>query len=161
MLLFEIRTDRLYDLLIKVASAHLVQTAGGSHLHISVINMYDGDIKGSATQIVNQHISHCQVGSVRVIESGCSRLVDHSDTIESRNIDGIICCFALCIIKICRDCHHHICDRLFRLQVHICIRHDLFQNKTGYDLRCKLAERGLKGDDRPIRILFSHGIFHQ
>mmetsp|Transcript_11211 Transcript_11211/g.41976 ORF Transcript_11211/g.41976 Transcript_11211/m.41976 type:complete len:234 (+) Transcript_11211:1024-1725(+) len=86
--------------IIEILSSQEGVSVGGSHLENSVLDLQNGNIKSTTTQIVYSHNAVLSIESIR--KSSGSRLIDDAFYIHSCNGSSILCGFSLGIVKIGR-----------------------------------------------------------
>ena len=99
----------IHQCLVKIIAAQVVVTGGGQHFDDTAVDIQDGDIKGSATQVEDHDLLRRFFVNA-ISQSSSSRFVD--DTLYVQSCDGA-CIFgslALCICKISRYRNHSIRD---------------------------------------------------
>ena len=121
------------DGLVEIVASQMGVAVGGTHLEHTVAELQDGDIEGTAAEVVNGHF-HILVLLVKTIcKSGCGRLVDDTLHIEACNLAGLLGGLALAVGEVCGNGNDRLGNRLteiiFRGLLH------LLENDCGYFLR--------------------------
>ena len=79
-------------------------TVGGFYLEDTVTEFHDGDIEGTATEVVNGDLHVLVLLVEAVCQSCCSRLVDDSLDIQTGDLSRLLGCLTLRIREVCGDC---------------------------------------------------------
>ena len=99
----------IHQCLVKIITAQVIVASGGQYLNNSAVDIQDGDIKGSTTQVEDHDLLRSFFVNA-IGQSSSSRFVN--DTLYVQSCDGA-CIFgslALCICKISRYRNHSIRD---------------------------------------------------
>ena len=91
---------------------------GGQNLNDTVTDLDDGNIEGTAAQVVNQDLLFFLIIKA-VSQSCCGRLVDDTLYIKACNLSGVLCCLTLCIIEV--SMNRNNCLRYFLTKIALCI----------------------------------------
>ena len=91
------------DDLVEVVAAQMRVTVGGLHLEDAVAELQDGDIEGTAAEVIDRDL-HVLVLLVQAVSQGRSRrLVDDTLDIQSRDLAGLLGRLTLGVREIGRD----------------------------------------------------------
>ena len=83
------------DLLVEIITSEVGVAIGGLHFEHTAAELEDGDIEGTATEVIDSDL-HVLVLLVKTIgESCCGRLVDDSLDIETCDLAGFLGCLTL------------------------------------------------------------------
>ena len=133
MLLGECVCQVVHYGVIKVVAAQVGVSVGSQYLEYSVAQLKNGYIECTAAQVVYENL----VGSLFLIKSvckgRCSRLVDDSLYVETRNLSGVLCRLLLRVGEVCRNCDYRF--RYLLAQIAFRIGLKLGQNHCGNVLR--------------------------
>ena len=91
--------------LIKVLSSEMGVSRRGLHLKDAVLNRQDGDVKGAATEIKDEHVAlacHLLVETVR--DGSRGRFVDDTEYVQTGDGSGVLGRLTLGVVEVCRDC---------------------------------------------------------
>ena len=82
MLLLDELEEIIHDALVKVFTTQVSITVGGQHFEDALVDSKDGDIKGSATKIVDQDVAFLALLVKTIGNGNSSRLVDIRRTLR-------------------------------------------------------------------------------
>ena len=86
----ELPCKPLYDSVVEIITSEVSITVGRLNLEHTVAELKDGDIKGTATEVIYGHL-HTLVLLVKTIGKRCSRrLVDDTLNIKTGNLTGFL-----------------------------------------------------------------------
>ena len=126
------------DGLVEIVASEVCVTVGGLDFEHSVAEFEDGNIESTAAEVVNSHL-HILVLLVETIcKSCCSRLVDDSLNIKTRNLAGLLGGLALRVREIGWDCDDSLCNLLTEI-VFRCLLHLLEDDGGNLLWRIELA----------------------
>lgn len=109
--LLEVLDDVADQADIKVLTTQVSVTVGGLDLEDSLLDLKDGDIEGTTTQVVNSN--HTVALLLKTVgQSSSSRLVDNSEDVETRNLTGVLGGLTLRVVEIGRNSDDTVLDRL-------------------------------------------------
>ena len=133
---FELRHSVLDDALVEVVAAEVGVAAGRQNGEGAVLDLNDGDIEGSAAEIVDEDFLGGFVIQT-VGDSGGSRLVDDAQDIQTGNASCVLRGLALAVVKVGRNRDDGFGDRF--AQIALGIVTDLRQDHRADLLRRQVA----------------------
>ena len=99
----ELGSEPVDDLLVEVITAEVSIPVGALHFEHTVAQLHDGDIEGTATEVVHCDL-HALVLLVKAVgEGGGSRLVDDSLNVQSRDLASFLGSLPLGVGEVCRN----------------------------------------------------------
>ena len=145
MLALELLEQVASEALVEVVAAQVVVTAGGEHLDDVIADADDGDVEGTAAQVVD----HDLLGMPVVEAVGKCRgggLVDDAEHVETRDAAGVLGRLALYVVEIRRNGDDGVLHILAQVSLRVLAQ---LAQRHGADL---LSAKGLAVDvDGPIR----------
>ena len=128
----ELSQHIICNLLVEVITTQSVVTGCGQNLDNTVTDLNDGNIEGTAAQVVYHDLLLMLV--VQTIgQSCCCRLVDDTFYIQTGNLTGILCSLTLSIVEVGRNCDNSLC--YFLAQISLCIAFQFLQDHSRNLLR--------------------------
>ena len=157
--LLKLRNHPVGNRIVKIVAAQMGIAVGGQNLDDAVADLNDGNIKGTAAQVVHHDLLLFLI--VQAVGQSRSRgLVDNTLYLQARDLARILGGLALGVIEIRRNRDNRLGYRL--AQIALCIRLQLLQNHSGNLLGRVLlavdihlvvrAHVALNRGDGPIRI---------
>ena len=109
--LFKLSQQIIHNLLIKVIAAQEVVAGSGQHLENTVANFQQGNVKGAAAQVKNQHF--LLVGLIQAVsQSSRGGLVDNTHNLQAGNFASVLGCLTLRVGEIRRHGDNRLSNRL-------------------------------------------------
>ena len=131
-LFLELGQDVVSYLLVEVVAAQTVVSCGGKNFDHSVADLDDGNIEGTAAQVVYHDLLLFLI--VKAVSQGCRcRLVDDTFYIQACNLSCVFGCLTLSVIEVSRNSDNCFC--YFLAQIVLCIAFQLLQDHSGNLLR--------------------------
>merc|ERR1719316_390370 len=142
----EVLNAEVHNAIIKVLASKVRVTCSGFHLEDPIFNRQQGDIEGTSTHIVDQHVALARGLLVKTIRDGCSSgFVDDPEYIQTSNGACILGGLALRVVEVSRDRDNGI--------VH-------FSAKVGLSCLLHLHENHGANFFCMKLFVFTHGIHH-
>ena len=131
----ELADHPVHDLLVEVIAAQVGVAVGGQNLDDAVADVDDGDIEGTAAQVVDHDLLLGLI--VQAVGQGCRcGLVDNTLDFEACDLAGVLGRLTLGVIEICGNSDDGLVD--FLTQIALCVRFQLLQDERGDLLRAVL-----------------------
>ena len=153
-LVLELLDDVVGEGLVHVGSSELGVSGGRKDLEDSVVEVHDGHIEGSSSEVEDEDLLGLSGLVETVCEGCCGRLVDDTDHIETCDLTGVLGGLPLVVVEVCGDGDDRLVDGLS--DEGLCVLLDLHQDVCGDLLRGVLfPERGdlLVGTHFPLDVL--------
>ena len=119
--LLELVDHPVCDRVIEVITAEVSITVGCQNLDDTVTDLDDGDIEGTAAEIVYHDLLLGLI--VQTVSKRCSgRLVDDSLDIKSCDLTGVLGCLSLCIVEVSRNGDNRLGYLLAEICLCVCLQ---------------------------------------
>ena len=118
--------------LVEVIAAQMCVTVCSQNLDNTVTDFDDGNVEGTAAQVINHNFLFVFVIQTVCQCCGC-RFVDDTLYIQTCNFAGILCCLSLRVIEVSRNSDNCLCYGF--AQISLCVCFQLLQNHSRDFLR--------------------------
>ncbi|KAH3669579.1 hypothetical protein OGATHE_002391 [Ogataea polymorpha] len=99
---------------VKVLTTQVSVTIGGLDLKDTVVNVQDGDIEGTSTQV--EHGDDVGVSLLQTVsQSSSSRFVDNSGNVQTNNSTCVLGGLSLSVVEVCWNSHDSVLDRFTKV----------------------------------------------
>jgi len=103
----------LDQFIVEVFAAEMGVTSGGFDFENTVLNCEKGNVKGSASQVENEHMLFALTFLIQTVsDGGCSRLVENTQDVEIGDDARILGGLTLGVVEVSRDCDDCVVDLL-------------------------------------------------
>ena len=117
----------LDNLIVEIIAAQMCITVGSQNFYYTIADFNDGDIKGTAAQVVHHNLLLFFI--VQTVSKRCRRrLVDNTFYFKTGNLACVLGSLTLCVIKISGN--RNDCFGYFLTQIALRIRLQLLKNHS-------------------------------
>ena len=158
-LALEILQHVVCDRVVKVIAAEVAVAVNCENFDDAVADIDDRNIECAAAKVIDHDLLIYFVVKA-VSQSCCCRLVDDTLYFKTCDLAGVLCCLALSVVEVCRNCDDCLCDLLTDIVLSVSLQ--FLKDHSGDLLRCVgLAAHGnllicsdlsLDGSDRVVSI---------